>query len=84
VYLDGVHWKIVLKIEERMSDMVRQLEQDRKQEMLLTKRKFDKLSLQRQELATQLETQVKKIKTRATPQQIIHRSDRATLQDEIQ
>jgi hypothetical protein len=71
VYLDGVHWKIVLKIEERMSDMVRQLEQDRKQEMLLTKRKFDKLSLQRQELTTQLEQQVKKIKTRATPQQVI-------------
>ena len=80
VYLDGVHWKIVLKIEERQSDMVRQLEQDRKQEMALTKRKFDKLSLHRQELATQLEqqvnavsqsfAQVKKIKTRTAPQTI--------------
>jgi hypothetical protein len=70
VYLDGVHWKIVLKIEERQSDMVRQLEQDRKQEMLLTKRKFDKLSLHRQELATQLEGQIKKIKTRTAPQTI--------------
>jgi hypothetical protein len=70
VYLDGVHWKIVLKIEERQSDMVRQLEQDRKQEMTLTKRKFDKLSLHRQELATQLEGQIKKIKTRTAPQTI--------------
>jgi hypothetical protein len=81
VYLDGVHWKITLRIEERQSDMVRQLEQDRKQEMLLTKRKFDKLSLHRQELAAQLENQVnevsqsyaqvKKIKTRTTPQQVL-------------
>ena len=70
VYLDGVHWKIVLKIEERQSDIVRQLEQDRKQEMTLTKRKFDKLSLHRQELATQLEGQIKKIKTRTAPQTI--------------
>ena len=85
IYLDGVHFKITLKIEERQSDMVRQLEQERKQEMVLTKRKFDKLSLHRQELATKLEHQVidivdragsKKIKTRATPQQV--------LEDEIQ
>jgi hypothetical protein len=67
VYLDGVHFKVTLKIEERQSDMVRTLEQERKAEMLLTKRKFNKLSLQRDELATQLEGQVKKIKTRVAP-----------------
>lgn len=67
VYLDGVHWKITMKIEERQSDMVRLLEQERKAEMLITKRKFNKLSLQRDELATQLEGQVKKIKTRVAP-----------------
>jgi hypothetical protein len=68
IHLDGVHWKITLKIEERQSDMVRLLEQERKAEMVLTKRKFNKLSMQRDELATQLEGQVKKIKTRTAPQ----------------
>lgn len=67
VYFDGVHIKVTMKIEERQSDMVRLLEQERKAEMLLTKRKFNKLSLQRDELATQLEGQVKKIKTRVAP-----------------
>ena len=67
VYLDGVHFKVTMRIEERQSDMVRTLEQERKAEMLLTKRKFNKLSLQRDELATQLEGQVKKIKTRVAP-----------------
>lgn len=67
VYLDGVHWKIIIKIEEKVSDIVRQLEVERKQEMLLMKRKFNKLSLQRDELAAELEGQVKKIKTRVAP-----------------